>query len=55
MKPLHAGLGITDSDWSVFVGIIRRTLDELMVGNREQADWLTLFEQQFKPAIVEKG
>jgi hemoglobin len=55
MQPLHRGLGITESDWAVFVAIIDGTLDELEVPEREQADWLTLFEERFKPDIVEQS
>jgi hemoglobin len=55
MRPLHEGLGITESDWAVFIGIMGGALDELQVPEHEQAEWLALFEQQFKPEIIEKG
>lgn len=53
MKPLHEGLKITDSDWAVFMEIISGSLAELRVPEREQRDWITLFDRTFRPDIVE--
>ena len=55
MKPVHEGLRITDSDWSVFMGIISGTLVELKVAERERSDWVALFDRAFRPGIVEAG
>jgi hypothetical protein len=53
MKPLHEGLGISEADWAVFIGIIDGALVELDVAEPERDDWLTLFDQTFRPDIVE--
>jgi hemoglobin len=53
MKPLHEGLNITDSDWTEFMKIITATLVELKVHPQEQRDWIALFEQKFRPDIVQ--
>jgi hypothetical protein len=53
MKPLHEGLRITDSDWSVFMGIIGGALVELKVPERERGDWIALFERTFRPGVVD--
>jgi hemoglobin len=53
MKPLHEGLRITDSDWSVFMGIIGGALVELKVPERERGDWIALFERTCRPGVVE--
>ena len=53
MKPLHEGLNITDSDWTEFMKIITATLVELKVPQHEQRDWIALFEQKFRPDIVQ--
>lgn len=38
MKTSHAGMGISQSDWEVFLNHTRATLDHFGVGEREQAD-----------------
>jgi hemoglobin len=53
MKPLHEGLGISEADWAVFIGIIDGALVELDVAEPERDDWLMLFDQMFRPDIVE--
>ena len=53
MRPLHEGLHITDSDWTEFMKIIDATLIELKVAERERTDWSALFENTFRPTIVE--
>jgi hemoglobin len=55
MKPLHEGLGITGSDWAVFMEIIESALIELDVSESERRDWLRLFNETFRPGIVEVG
>ena len=54
MKPLHDGLGISESDWAVFIEIIDGALVELDMAEREREDWLTMFDQTFRPDIVEQ-
>lgn len=53
MGPVHEGLGITASDWTVFVGILGRTLDELKIQPAEKADFLGLLETRFRPQVVQ--
>ncbi len=53
MEPVHEGLGITGSDWAAFMEIIESALVELDVGEAERRDWLALFNNTFKPGIVE--
>jgi hemoglobin len=53
MRPVHAGLGITDSDWTVFTGILSAALDELKVRPSERKDFLELLERRFRPDVVE--
>jgi hemoglobin len=54
MGPVHAGLGITASDWTVFVGILGGTLDELEVGAAEKKEFLDLLDARFRPEVVER-
>jgi hemoglobin len=53
MKTVHTGLGITSEDWTVFVGILSGTLDELKVAASERKDFLELLERRFRPEVVE--
>jgi hemoglobin len=53
MKPVHAGLAITSSDWTVFTGILGAALEELKVAPAERKDLIGLLERQFKPDVVE--
>jgi hemoglobin len=53
MKPVHTGLGITDADWTVFVGILKGALEELKVAPAERKDFLELLGHRFKPDVVE--
>lgn len=55
MKPLHEGLHISELDWAVFMEIISGALVELKVPEREQGDWIELFDRTFRPSIVEAG
>jgi hemoglobin len=54
MKPVHAGLGITPSDWTVFVGILGGALDELKAGSGEKKELLELLDTRFRPDVVEQ-
>ena len=40
MKPLHEGIGISDSDWDVFVTHTVATLDKLGVQGQEREEFL---------------
>ena len=53
MKPVHSGLGITVADWSVFVGILGATLQELDVQAPERKEFIDLLERRFKPDVVD--
>jgi hemoglobin len=53
MKPVHTGLGITSSDWTVFVGILGDALDELKFGATEKKEFLALLDDRFRPGVVE--
>jgi hemoglobin len=53
MKPVHAGLGIGSADWSVFIGILGGTLEELKVQPAERMEFLDMLEQRFRPDVVE--
>jgi hemoglobin len=44
MKTAHAGMGISQGDWEVFLGHARALLAESGVGEREQADVVAFFE-----------
>jgi hemoglobin len=52
MKTSHAGLGITESEWDANLQHTRASLEKNGVGDREQAEFLSLFEQ-YKHDIVE--
>jgi hemoglobin len=52
MKTSHAGLGITESEWKANLQYTRASLEKNGVGDREQAEFLSLFEQ-YKHDIVE--
>lgn len=53
MKPVHTGLGITAADWSVFIGILSATLDDLKLQAQERKDFLELLDRRFKADVVE--
>jgi hypothetical protein len=36
---VHSGLGITDTDWTVFIRILTGVLEELKVGPPERKEW----------------
>jgi hemoglobin len=52
MKTSHAGLAITESEWEVNLDHARTALKKNGVGDREQAEFLSLFER-YKDEIVE--
>jgi hypothetical protein len=54
MRPVHEGLGITTSDWTVFTGILEGALDELKVPPAEKRDFLALLETRFRPDVIDK-
>jgi hemoglobin len=52
MKTSHAGLGITDSEWEANLEFTRAALKKNGVGDRERAEFLSLFER-YKSDIIE--
>jgi hemoglobin len=52
MKTSHAGLGITESEWTANLELTKQVLESKGVGSREQAEFLSLFER-YKNDIVE--
>jgi len=44
MLQSHAGMGITDDDWSRFVGHLRATLDDFAVPEAERAELLAFID-----------
>ena len=52
MKLSHEGMGINDSDWSLFMGHIAAALDNLSVGEPTRGDVLG-FMESLKGEIVE--
>jgi hemoglobin len=52
MKTSHAGLRITESEWQANLELTRSALKKNDVGDREQAEFLSLFER-YKHDIVE--
>jgi len=53
MKPVHSGLGITAADWSVFVGILGATLQELEAQAPESKEFIELLERRFRSDVVD--
>ena len=54
MKTVHAGLGITESDWQITVKHLTATVDKFKVPDKERNEILTLFSS-LKSDIVEKS
>lgn len=52
MKLLHEGMGISESDWSLFTGHVAAALDHLSVSDPERGDVLGFIES-LKGDIVE--
>ena len=44
MKTSHAGMGISQSDWAVFLGHTRAMLANFGVGEREQGEVLAFLD-----------
>ncbi len=53
MKTVHAGLGITESDWQLTVKHLVASLDKFKVPDKEKQEFLAL-ASSLKPDIVEK-
>jgi len=53
MKTVHAGLGITETDWQITVKHLMATLDKFKVPDKERSEILTMFAG-LKSDIVEK-
>jgi len=53
MKTTHAGLGLSEADWTAGVGHLSESLDKFKVGKKEKADVLA-FVATLKKDIVEK-
>lgn len=52
MKLSHAGMGISESDWNIFIGHIEASLDHLGVPEAERSDVLGFIDST-KAEIVE--
>jgi hemoglobin len=52
MKASHAGLGITEQEWEVNLQYTRQALIKNGIAEREQGEFLALFEQ-YREEIVE--
>jgi hemoglobin len=52
MKTSHAGLGITEEEWEVNLQYTRQALIKNGIGEREQGEFLALFER-YREEIVE--
>jgi hemoglobin len=53
MKNVHAGLGITESDWQLTVNHLVATLEKFKVPEKERGEFLAI-ASGLKPEIVEK-
>ncbi len=53
MAPTHRGMEISQSDWQVFIGYVKVTLEKLQVPEREKGDVLGFIEST-RADIVEK-
>jgi len=53
MATAHKGMGITEDDWTAFMGHLRATLDSFNVPEAERADVIAFIEST-KADIVEK-
>jgi hemoglobin len=54
MKTSHSGLGITEEEWEASLRHTRDALERQRIGEREQRDFLELFER-YRADIVEAG
>ncbi len=53
MRTTHKGLKISESDWSLFMGHLKASLEALQIPQAEYDDVIE-FAQGLKPAIVEE-
>ena len=53
MATSHRGMGVSESDWLVFIGHVKATMDKLRVPERETSDVLAFIEST-KADIVKK-
>ena len=53
MEASHQGLGITDNDWLMMMGLFEKTLDKFEIAGSERRDLIALIES-FRTGIVEK-
>lgn len=49
---VHTGLGITDRDWEIFIGVIEGTLRELDTPATARKELLEVFERVLRPTVV---
>ena len=49
---VHTGLGITDADWDVFIGVIEGTLRELDTPATPRTELLRVFERDLRRTVV---
>ena len=54
MKPVHVGLGITEAEWKVFMGVIEKAAGERNFRDAERKEFLALFTERFRTDVVEK-
>ena len=52
LTTVHVGLGITDADWGVFIGVIGTALTEIGVAPGARTDLLELFERKLRKTVV---
>lgn len=53
LDSVHRGLGITDSQWKTFMGILTQAMDERKITGHEKEEFIQLFEDQFRKLTVE--
>jgi hemoglobin len=51
MKAVHAGMGITDAEWSAAVQDLVRSLDKFRVGSKEQQELLAILGPMKKDIV----
>jgi hemoglobin len=51
MKAAHAGMGITDAEWSATVGDLVKSLDKLRVGAKDQQELLAILGPMKKDIV----
>lgn len=53
MSSVHVGLGITDAQWTTFMGIIVSTAAERRWSEADRKEFLELFAKRFRAEVVE--